>query len=147
MGFRKLVLLIMFFTFLHMFESSSPLQKPLHSESLQDIQPSNEDQHSNKNDNYGRSSVIYSSKIARGGLGGASGGKSTGSGESTGNNGGSSSPYVQGGTAVIPVYAGGAASNRHPNTHSGAGNSNHNGIGLLALILTALTSLVHLCSE
>ncbi|KAK0591481.1 hypothetical protein LWI29_002708 [Acer saccharum] len=74
----------MFFTFLHMFESSSPLQKPLHSESLQDIQPSNEDQHSNKNDNYGRSSVIYSSKIARGGLGGASGGKSTGSSESTG---------------------------------------------------------------
>ncbi|KAK4836242.1 hypothetical protein QYF36_020400 [Acer negundo] len=78
MGFRKLGLLITFFTFLHMFESSSPLQKPLHSESLQNIQPSNEDQHSNKNDNYGRSSVLYSRKIARGGLGGASGGKSTG---------------------------------------------------------------------
>ncbi|KAK2634270.1 hypothetical protein Ddye_029062 [Dipteronia dyeriana] len=139
MGFRKLGLLIMFFTFLHMFESSSPLQKPLYSESFQDIQLSNEDK------DYGRSSVINSSKIARGGLGGASGGKSTGSGESTGNNGGSSSPSVQGGTAVIPVYAGGAASNRHPNTHRGAGNSNHKGIGLLgALILTALTSLVHL---
>ncbi|KAK3228508.1 hypothetical protein Dsin_000389 [Dipteronia sinensis] len=140
MGFRKSGLLIMFFTFLHMFKSSSPLQKPLHSESLQDIQLSNEDK------DYGRSSVIYSSKIARGGLGGASGGKSTGSGES-GNNGGSSSPYVQGGTAVIPVYVGGAASNRHPNTHRGAGNSNDKGIGLLALILTSLTSLVHLYTE
>ncbi|KAL5801937.1 hypothetical protein ACOSQ3_033569 [Xanthoceras sorbifolium] len=150
MGNRKLGLLIMFFMFLHMLELSSPLQEPLDSESLQDIQPSNEDkdkrQHGNRMDsgnNYGSSRVVHGSKIARGGLGGASGGKSTGSGES-GNNGGSKSPSEQGGTTVIPVYAGGAAINHHPNTHHGAGNSNWSGIGLLALILTVFASLVNL---
>lgn len=58
-----------------------------------------------------------------------------------GSNGSPNTPSTQGGTAFIPVYAAGAASNRHPK-HHGAANCNR--IGVSTVIATTMTSLLHL---
>ncbi|XP_044462615.1 uncharacterized protein LOC123193621 isoform X2 [Mangifera indica] len=121
MGSQKIcLLLIVFFMYLYMFAAAST---PLRNKAF----PSE------------------SNKFAHGS---SSGGAHARGGPSDfgehGSNGGSGAPYAQGGSTVIPIYAGGAASNRHPNMHHNAGSRNQNSTGFLTLILTALAWLVHL---
>lgn len=96
-------------------------------------------------DHYTGTGIVESNKFAHGS---SSGGAHARGGPSDfgehGSNGGSGAPYAQGGSTVIPIYAGGAASNRHPNMHHNAGSRNQNSTGFLTLILTALAWLVHL---
>uniref|UniRef100_A0A2N9FKI1 Uncharacterized protein n=1 Tax=Fagus sylvatica TaxID=28930 RepID=A0A2N9FKI1_FAGSY len=81
----------------------------------------------------GRSSIKHSSKFEHAfGSGTANGG---GGSAGAGQNGGTRSP-AQGGGNFIPVYAAGAANNRHQNHHHGSGNCNRNrnSIGLSTLV-------------
>ncbi|KAJ0044533.1 hypothetical protein Pint_05814 [Pistacia integerrima] len=153
MGSQKIcLLLVVLFMYLHMLAAaSSPLhKKAFSSDSSEDIDQGNkhvpEHEHGTGTanvDHYARSDIVESSKFAHGTGGAHAAGGSAGFGEH-GSNGGSGTPYVQGGTTVIPIYAGGAASNHHPNTHRNAVSCNQNSTGFLTLILTAVAWFVHL---
>ncbi|XP_031282775.1 cold and drought-regulated protein CORA-like [Pistacia vera] len=153
MGSQKIcLLLVVLFMNLHMLAAaSSPLhKKAFSSDSSEDIDQGNkhvpEHEHGTgtaKVDHYARSDIVESSKFAHGTGGAHAGGGSPGFGEH-GSNGGSGTPYVQGGTTIIPIYAGGAASNHHPNTHRNAVSCNQSSTGFLTLILTAVAWFVHL---
>ncbi|XP_044462632.1 hornerin-like isoform X1 [Mangifera indica] len=159
MGSKKIcLLLIMFFLYLYMFATASSAlhlhMKAFSSDSLEDIDQGNkhvpaEHVHGTGKaniDHYAESGIVESSKYGHSnGFGEHAGAGSSGSGEH-GSNGGSGTPYVQGGTTVIPIYAGGAASNHHPNTHHNAGSRNQNSTGFLTLILTVIAWFVHLHS-
>ncbi|CAL5363330.1 unnamed protein product [Camellia sinensis] len=88
------------------------------------------------------SNYAYSSSTRGGGGGsrGASGGRSGGSSEE-GNGGSSTTPNTAAGTAVIPLYAAGAA-NGHRNTHHGAGSCNQSCVDVSTLCALILASLV-----
>ena len=82
----------------------------------------------------------------RGGSGGrdGNGGRSVGNGEE-GNGGGTTTPST--GTAVIPLYAAGAANNHHNSHHAGAGSCNRSCLGLptfCAVILVSLTIHIYI---
>ncbi|GMP22233.1 hypothetical protein CsSME_00000339 [Camellia sinensis var. sinensis] len=81
-----------------------------------------------------------STRGAGGGSRGASGGRSGGSSEE-GNGGSSTTPNTAAGTAVIPLYAAGAA-NGHRNTHHGAGSCNQSCVDVSTLCALILASLV-----
>ncbi|XP_040991598.1 uncharacterized protein LOC121238684 [Juglans microcarpa x Juglans regia] len=90
----------------------------------------------------GGSGIKHNRKIEGAhGHGATSGVGSNGNGEN-GNNGGTKSPNTQGGTATIPVYAAGAANNRHHNHHRGSGNRNRNSLGLSILVANTLAALL-----
>lgn len=75
---------------------------------------------------------------------GQNGGQSAGKGEN-GNNGGTKSPYVPGGTAVIPLYAAGAAGSHH-NNHHNAGVRNRSRFGFPTLVAAIFALfIVHIC--
>ncbi|XP_044462633.1 uncharacterized protein LOC123193638 isoform X2 [Mangifera indica] len=138
MGSKKIcLLLIMFFLYLYMFATASSALH-LHMKAFSSGKANI--------DHYAESGIVESSKYGHSnGFGEHAGAGSSGSGEH-GSNGGSGTPYVQGGTTVIPIYAGGAASNHHPNTHHNAGSRNQNSTGFLTLILTVIAWFVHLHS-
>ncbi|KAA8538994.1 hypothetical protein F0562_025686 [Nyssa sinensis] len=107
------------------------------------------DEHSNS-PNGGGNGIAHHSNLARGG-GGGKGGKGGHAGAAAtgeGNGGGSSSQHTPTGTAVIPIYAAGAA-NSHRNNHHSAGSCNRSYTGLptlVAVIFACLLVHVYLCS-
>lgn len=88
-----------------------------------------------------KNAIKHGSKLKHGiGRGAANSGTRPNPGEA-GNSGGTKTPSTQGGTTFIPVYAAGAANNRHP-YHRGAANSNR--IGASTLIAATMASLLYL---
>lgn len=88
----------------------------------------------------GKKAIEHSNKFAHGfghGSANAGGTRPTNPGESNGNR----QPTTPGGATFVPVYAAGAANNRHP-YHRGAANSNQ--IGVPTLIAATMASLLHL---
>ncbi|KAL2525997.1 Uncharacterized protein Adt_11051 [Abeliophyllum distichum] len=75
------------------------------------------------------------------GGGGVSGGQPGATGGDT-NGDGSRSPYMQGGSAVIPVYAAGAANNHHNYGHNSGGDCKHGSIVSATLAATILECLL-----
>ncbi|GMY23444.1 hypothetical protein FCV25MIE_18685 [Fagus crenata] len=141
MGSKEIGVLLIFFSYLYILATSSPLHKALpSSDSLQETHFAHRHDSSYVGDS-GRSSIKHSSKFEHAfGSGTANGG---GGSAGTGQNGGTRSP-AQGGGNFIPVYAAGAANNRHQNHHHGSGNCNRNrnSIGLSTLVVGTLASLI-----
>ncbi|KAG6628728.1 hypothetical protein CIPAW_14G033300 [Carya illinoinensis] len=132
MGSIDTVAILIFFSYLCIITTSSPLQKYFPSSGG----------HVNSSDGDGGTATARGRRIE--GVYGqeaAMVGGSTGSGDS-GNNGGSRTPSGQGGGALIPVYVAGAANNRHHKHHRGSANRNRNSIGLSTLVVATLASLL-----
>ncbi|XP_024029553.1 uncharacterized protein LOC112093994 [Morus notabilis] len=130
MEIKKILLLLMLFSHLCVLGlSSSPLhQETLSSDFVQEKTLGGEKTHG--------------SKLEHGiGRGAANAGGTRPNPVEAGNNGGTKTPSTQGGTTFIPVYAAGAANNRHP-YHRGAANCNR--IGASTLIAATMASLLHL---
>ncbi|PON70305.1 hypothetical protein PanWU01x14_082290 [Parasponia andersonii] len=85
----------------------------------------------------GKYTIEHSNKFEHGTAGGG-GNRATNPGKT---NGGTRTPSTQGGTTFIPVYAAGAANNRHP-YHRGAANSKQRGV--YTLIAATMASILHL---
>lgn len=85
-----------------------------------------------------RKSIIPITKFSHstGGGGGNAGG--IGGTANNGDNGRSGSSSTQGGTAVIPVYAAGAANNHHQKVHHSPGSCNQNSVGVSVITLLPL---------
>lgn len=115
----KYYLILLFFLHLSSVSSSSQLREKLPSDVLRVPETVSDD-------NYGTNKMRPSSKIGH-------------DGGSTGNNGGSRSPYGQGGAAVIPVYGAGGASMHHRGQQRHHGTAGHSSVCIgLSLSATAL---------
>ncbi|XP_018813692.1 uncharacterized protein LOC108985731 [Juglans regia] len=143
MGSKEKGLFLIFFSYICICSTSSPLQKVLLSSDPTHLGAKFASRYASGSvAESGGSSIKHNRKIEGAHGHGATGGVgSNGNGEN-GNNGGSRSPNMQGGTATIPVYVAGAANNRHQNHHRGSGNRNRNSPGLSILVANTLASLL-----
>ncbi|KAG2672417.1 hypothetical protein I3760_13G039900 [Carya illinoinensis] len=146
MGSIEKGLFLIFFSYLCICSTSSPLQKVLlSSDPLQETHLGAKFARRYGSGSVGESvgsGIKHNRKIEGAhGHGAAAAGGSNGNGQN-GNNGGSVGSNTQGGTAFIPVYVAGAANNRHQNHHRGSGNCNRNSPGFSTLVAATLASLL-----
>ncbi|KAK9283952.1 hypothetical protein L1049_012209 [Liquidambar formosana] len=149
MGIKEIGLSLMLFCHLCLLAAPSPRHNTFPSVLLQEnnIKDIEKDKNSKSGSNIGGSGIVRRNSVshrggaasASGGHGGRSSGTESGTGDH-GNNGDSTNPTTAG-TAVIPIYAAGAANGHRPNNHKSAGSRTRNCLGLPTLGAAILATL------